>query len=217
MMASRSRPPRNRSHAASPRARSSLTALTALRAPAALLVLALSCAAGTQAASAQAAGATAGGAATAHPESGVRVAQAWIRWLPANLPAGGYLTLVNEGTRPAVLVAVSSPAYVSVALHRTLSSGGTTRMVPVSSISLAPHTTLDFASLGYHLMLTQTRASVQPGQSVPLTLRFADGGTLQVSAAVKPPAAEPGAAPAGKGMQGMPGMADMPNMPGMSH
>jgi hypothetical protein len=146
-------------------------------------------------------------------EDGVRVAQAWIRWLPANLPAGGYLTLVNESARTVTLVAVHSPAYASVALHRTLTSGGTARMVPVAGISVPAHATLDFASLGYHLMLTQARQPVQPGQQLPLRLQFADGGTLDVNAQVKPPTAQP-SMPA---MPGVPGMPGMKNMPGMSH
>jgi periplasmic copper chaperone A len=36
---------------------------------------------------------------------------AWVRWLPGNLPAGGYLTLRNDGDRPATLVSVSSPDF----------------------------------------------------------------------------------------------------------
>lgn len=93
-----------------------------------------------------------------HAESRLRVTQIWIRWLPANLPAGGYLTL-----------------------------------------------------------MTQARAAVRPGQSLPLTLRFADGGTLTVNAAVRYPADAAPGKPAGKGMSGMPGMSDMPNMPGISY
>lgn len=141
-------------------------------------------------------------ATAAHAESGVRVTDAWIRWLPANLPAGGYLTLVNDSARTVTLVAVQSAAYASVALHRTLNSGGTARMVAVATIPVAAHSTLNFASLGYHLMLMQARQAVQPGQHLPLTLQFADGGTLQVSAQVKPPSAQPDSS----GMKGMPGM-----------
>ncbi|HTT04260.1 MAG TPA: copper chaperone PCu(A)C [Steroidobacteraceae bacterium] len=144
-------------------------------------------------------------AAAAPVEAGVRVEQAWIRWLPANLPAGGYLTLNNESARTVTLVAVQSPAYASVALHRTLTSGGTARMVAVPGIAVPPHSTLNFASLGYHLMLMQARQAVKPGQQVALTLQFADGGTLHISAQVKPPTAQSGTA------------AGMQNMPGMSH
>jgi len=156
---------------------------------------------------------TAAAAAVAHTEAGVHVTQAWIRWLPADLPAGGYLTLVNDSAHAVTLVAAHSAAYASVALHRTLTSGGTARMVPVAALSVPPHATLDFASLGYHLMLTHARHPVQPVAQVPLTLQFADGGTLTLTAEVKPPAAQP--AKSGKpGMHGMPGM---PDMPGMSH
>ncbi|HWG75184.1 MAG TPA: copper chaperone PCu(A)C [Steroidobacteraceae bacterium] len=149
-------------------------------------------------------------ATAAHAETGVRITQAWIRWLPANLPAGGYLTLVNDSARTVTLVAVQSTAYASVALHRTLTNGGTARMVPVAAIAVPAHSTLDFASLGYHLMLMQARQSVQPGQHLPLTLQFADGGTLQISAQVKPPSAQPDSS-------SMKDMKDMKGMPGMSH
>ncbi|HEX4052309.1 MAG TPA: copper chaperone PCu(A)C [Steroidobacteraceae bacterium] len=161
--------------------------------------------------------AAAADSAGAQSERGVRVAQAWIRWLPANLPAGGYLTLVNDSARPVTLVAVQSPAYASVALHRTLTSGGTARMVPVAAIPVPAHATLDFASLGYHLMLMQARQPVQPGQQLPLTLQFADGGTLQISAQVKPPTWVPPSAHAGATMPGMPDMPGMGKMPGKSH
>ncbi|HEY7929566.1 MAG TPA: copper chaperone PCu(A)C [Steroidobacteraceae bacterium] len=143
-------------------------------------------------------------AADAHVEQGVRVEQAWIRWLPANLPAGGYLTLNNGSARTVTLVAVRSPAYASVALHRTLTSGGTARMVAVAGISVPAHSTLNFESLGYHLMLMQARQAVAPGQQVALTLQFADGGTLHISAQVKPPTAQPSS---DAGMKDMPGMA----------
>lgn len=164
------------------------------------------------------------GTAGSHDEAGVRIAQAWIRWLPANLPAGGYLTLVNDSARTVTLVAVHSSAYASVALHRTLTSGGTSSMVPVAAIAVPAHATLDFASLGYHLMLMQARHDVQPGQQVPLTLQFADGGTLRISAQVRPPNGQPDSAHSDSsnmpGMENMPGMKNMPGMektPGVTH
>ena len=42
---------------------------------------------------------------------------AWARWLPGDLPAGGYVTLVNSGERPISLIAVSSPDYALVSMH----------------------------------------------------------------------------------------------------
>ncbi len=159
-------------------------------------------------------GTVAPAAGTAEP---VRVQQAWIRWLPANLPAGGYVTLTNPGDRAVTLVSASSPDYGSVALHRSLTQNGTSRMVPVARIDVAPHATLNFASFGYHFMLMQPRVPVAPGDHVPVTLHFADGRSLTASFEVRKPDA---GAPPAKGMAGMPGMPNMPNMPntaGTSH
>ncbi|HTW74291.1 MAG TPA: copper chaperone PCu(A)C [Steroidobacteraceae bacterium] len=155
--------------------------------------------------SAGVAGVTSSALAADAPAQGapVQIRQAWIRWLPANLPAGGYLTLSNPSARTVSLVGASSPDYGSVMLHRSLEHNGTSRMVPVAHIDVAPHSTLSFASLGYHLMLMRPRTSITPGDHVPVTLRFADGRSMTVSFQVVKPSA---GAPADTSMANMPGM-----------
>jgi periplasmic copper chaperone A len=170
-----------------------------------LLIAACLLAAGLLATAAATAAGAPGAAAGARTGEPVRVQQAWIRWLPANLPAGGYVTLTNLSDRAVALISASSPDYGSVALHRSLVHNGTASMVPVARINLAAHATLNFESLGYHLMLMQPRASVAPGDHVPVTLHFADGGSLTASFEVRKPAA------------GAPDAKSMANMPGMSH
>jgi hypothetical protein len=93
-------------------------------------------------------------------------------------------------------------------------------MVAVQSIAIPAHASLDFASLGYHLMLEQARASIAPGQTLSLVLRFADGGMLRIAASVRPPDGTPAARTAPGSMPGMPdmpGMSGMSGMPGMSN
>jgi hypothetical protein len=51
-------------------------------------------------------------------------------------------------------------------------------MVPVASVDVPPHGSVSFAPGGYHLMCMAPAATLKPGTSVPMTLRFADGGTL---------------------------------------
>jgi len=120
------------------------------------------------------------------PAPTIRVEKAWIRWLPTGVPAGGYLTLTNTGDRALILIDVSSPAFGEVMLHRTRNRAGTVEMLPVERITIEAHTTLDFASLGYHLMLMQESKPLRPGDRVPITLRFEDGATLTVSFEVRP-------------------------------
>jgi copper(I)-binding protein len=110
----------------------------------------------------------------------IRVEEAWIRWLPAGVPSGGYATLINIGDRPVILIAASSPDYGEVSLHRTLDRGGTVDMVPVAKITINPHSSVNFAAMGYHFMLMQPSKSRKPGDRVPITLRFADGASLLV-------------------------------------
>jgi copper(I)-binding protein len=143
----------------------------------------------------------------------LQVKDAWVRWLPGNLPAGGYVTLVNSGDRPASLVRATSPDYADVSLHRSSNVGGTSRMTPVDHISVAPHSSLAFATQGYHLMLSHPAKTLKPGDRVTLTLTFADGTTVSAVFDLRAP-------DAGAGMADMPDMhdmPDMPDMPGMQH
>jgi len=116
----------------------------------------------------------------------IRVEEAWIRWLPAGVPAGGYATLANIGDRPVILVAASSPEFGEISLHQTLDRGGTVDMVPVAKISINPHSSVNFAAMGYHFMLMQPSESRKPGDQVPITLRFADGASMVVPFEVRP-------------------------------
>jgi hypothetical protein len=134
----------------------------------------------------------------------VQVRDAWVRWLPGQLPAGGYLTLVNSGDHASSLVAASCPDYADVSLHRSRNVGGTSRMTPVHEITVAAHSSLEFATQGYHLMLAHPNKALQPGDHVPVTLSFAGGVVLTVQFELRPPSAD---APA----------TAMPDMPGMAH
>jgi len=115
----------------------------------------------------------------------IRVDEAWIRWLPAGVPAGGYMTLTNTGDRPVTLISASSPDYGEVSLHRNLNRGGTIEMAPAGEITVNPHASLNFAATGYHFMLMQPRTPRQPGDHIPITLHFADGASLTVEFEVR--------------------------------
>jgi copper(I)-binding protein len=130
----------------------------------------------------------------------IQVRDAWVRWLPGNLPAGGYLTLVNAGDQASSLVAASCPDYADVSLHRSRTVAGTSQMTPVEKITVAAHSRLEFAAQGYHLMLTHPRKTLRPGDRVPVTLSFSGGVALTVEFELRPPVAS----------------ADMSVMPAMS-
>jgi len=153
--------------------------------------------------------AAASGAQSSAAVSTLEIRDAWIRWLPASLPAAGYLTLINHGDQPIRLTGASSDAYRDISLHHSMSHEGMSHMESVSDINVPAHSTLRFEATGYHLMMMQPTRTLAPGDHVMLTLRFADGTVRGASFEVRAPN---GNAPAQNDMQGMPGMHDMPNM-----
>ena len=118
------------------------------------------------------------GGAAAHagePTPDIQVKEAWIRWLPADVPGGGYMTVVNTGAATRVLIAASSPDYAEVSIHQSRIRNGMNEMAPVESIELKPLIPVRFAEGGYHLMLMQPKRPLEPGDRVLITLRFARG------------------------------------------
>ncbi|HVX03785.1 MAG TPA: copper chaperone PCu(A)C [Rhodanobacteraceae bacterium] len=116
----------------------------------------------------------------------IRVEHAWIRWLPANLPAAGYATIINDGDGVQRLAGASSADYGSAMLHHSRLAQGDSTMEMIDHLDIPAHGSVKLAPGGYHLMLMHPKHPVKPGDKVPVTLRFADGTTLQVDFSVRP-------------------------------
>jgi copper(I)-binding protein len=112
----------------------------------------------------------------------VTVQKPWIRYLMPGIPAGGYLTLENTGDMPATLTGASSPDCSSLMLHQSMNMGGTAMMMPVASVPVPAHGQAALVEGGYHLMCMDPKMAV--GSKAAITLKFADGSTLLVSAPV---------------------------------
>jgi periplasmic copper chaperone A len=110
----------------------------------------------------------------------IQVKDAWIRWLPANLPGAGYMTLTNTGSAERVLIGAASPDYEEVGMHESHSNDAMNGMTPVGSVVLKPHSTVRFTEGGYHLMLMQPKRALHPGDRVSVTLRFEIGQPVTV-------------------------------------
>ena len=78
----------------------------------------------------------------------MQIRDAWVRWLPGNLPAGGYVTLINSSDRPISLITASSPDYALVSMHRTRTAAGISQMLPVDKITVDAHSTVEFGAQG---------------------------------------------------------------------
>jgi periplasmic copper chaperone A len=113
------------------------------------------------------------------------VSDGWFRALPANLPAGGYFTLRNDGPTEIALTGASSPACETLMLHESETTGGMAKMTDVKSILVVPGATLKFAPGGYHLMCMYPTAEMKVGATVFVTLQFLGGNSVTAPFAVK--------------------------------
>jgi len=116
----------------------------------------------------------------------IRASQAWIRVLPGELPAGGYVTLENAGDQPVTLRGATSTSYASAMLHKSSADGGVSRMAMVDSLGIPAHGKAELSPGGYHLMLMKATSPVKPGDKVKVTLTFSDGSTLDCDFLARP-------------------------------
>jgi len=114
------------------------------------------------------------------------VEHAWIRWLPASLPAAGYAVIENNSDAAVRLTGASSPDYGMVTLHYSRLAQGDSTMETVEYLDIPAHGSIKLAPGGYHLMLMHAKHPIKPGDTVKTTLKFANGATLQADFSVLP-------------------------------
>jgi periplasmic copper chaperone A len=123
---------------------------------------------------------------TALAQSGeLTVSDAWIRATPGSEVAAAYLTLHNGGSQTVVITGVHSTRLAMAMIHETRLVGTQSTMRPQPQLSIAPGATLRLAPGGLHIMLHPNPPALTPGESVPLVLELAGGGTLRVTARVR--------------------------------
>ncbi len=89
-----------------------------------------------------------------------------------------YFSIVNAGSQPDTLVAVSGESIGNITLHRTtIDDQAIARMRDLNGIALRPHTRVDFSPAGNHVMLDGLTTDLYEGDIIPLTLHFASGET----------------------------------------
>ena len=116
----------------------------------------------------------------------VRVEQPWARAsIGMARPAAAYLTLVNEGSESVTLTAVETPLAGKAEVHETTEKDGVMRMAPAGPQRVPSGGSVRMAPGGLHVMLMNLAQPLKQGQTLPLTLRFTDGSSLEVSAQIQ--------------------------------
>jgi len=108
---------------------------------------------------------------------------------PAVDTAVVYATIHNGAATSDVLDRVET-TLGSASLHRSEESThngmSMSSMAAVSSIAVPAHGDVRLAPGGYHVMIENLQAPLQPGQHIALRLHFRNGGWVSVSGLVTP-------------------------------
>lgn len=112
----------------------------------------------------------------------VVVKDAWSRAsIGTNRPGVAYMTLSNTGSDPVTLVGLETPLAMMPDIHETeTDANGISSMAPAGEITIPPGESVSLQPGGLHAMLMRLETKMVEGESFPLTLNFADGGSLTI-------------------------------------
>jgi len=124
------------------------------------------------------------GAASAHEYAlkSLKIDHPFARATPPGAKTGGvFVTVENTGSQSDRLMSVSSPVAGVAELHEMSVDAGVMRMRGVAALEVKPGETLQLKPGGYHVMLSELRQPLKVGDKFPLTLKFENAGTVEVS------------------------------------
>jgi copper(I)-binding protein len=103
----------------------------------------------------------------------VSVTDAWVRGtVPGQKATGAFMQL--KSSTDATLVSAASPVAKVVEIHEMALDGGVMRMRAIDKLVLPAGKAVDLKPGGYHVMLMDLGGPLKEGDSVPVTLTFAD-------------------------------------------
>jgi hypothetical protein len=117
---------------------------------------------------------------------GITVQDAWIRGIPPSATTtAAFMTIHNAGSDDAILKSADCEVAGSVQIHTMEQVGEIMKMKEVSELRIPANGQAILAPKGYHIMLIGLVRPIKEGESIPLSLNFADRATVVVDAVVK--------------------------------
>ena len=116
--------------------------------------------------------------------SSVTIKNAWVRQnIPPQTMTAAYLAVHNRGAETA-LISAFTPAAEVAEIHVMTTDGNIMRMKKIDRLPIPEDGSATLQPRGNHLMLIGLRRDLAPGDSLALTLTFANGQAQTVRAPV---------------------------------
>ena len=110
----------------------------------------------------------------------VQIENAYTRaTVPGQQVAGGFMKIENKGAADQ-LISASSPVSGEVQLHEMAMDGNVMKMRQVKDIAVPAGGAIELKPGGLHLMFMNIKAPLTAGDTVPVKLKFAKAGEVEV-------------------------------------
>lgn len=115
----------------------------------------------------------------------IQVVEAWSRPTPPGIDVGVAYFTIRNGGKSDRLLRVSSPVAKRAELHISAMKDGVMKMEGLSSVDVGSGAPVAFEPSGKHVMLMGLKRPLKEGDVFPLTLTFANAGSVQTSVRVR--------------------------------
>jgi len=112
--------------------------------------------------------------------------QVWIAEAPpVSRVLAAYMTIENNSDTALTITSASAEGFSGAAFHKTVFENGMAKMQHLSELTIAPHSKLELAPGGFHMMLFDPARTLHAGDSVKLVFSLENGHTIDIEAKVK--------------------------------
>ena len=115
----------------------------------------------------------------------LRIEAPWTRAALEGRQGAGFLTIRNTGAAADRLVSATSPVAGRTELHTHIRDGDVMRMRQVEDIAVPARGSVTLEPGGLHLMFMGLTRPLVAGETIPVTLRFAQAGEVTIQLAVQ--------------------------------
>ena len=110
----------------------------------------------------------------------IKIEDAYTRaTVPGQQVAGGFMKIENKGVADQ-LISASSPVAAEVQLHEMAMDGNVMKMRQVKDILVPAGGAVELKPGGLHLMFMNIKAPLTAGETIPVKLKFAKAGEVEV-------------------------------------
>lgn len=110
-------------------------------------------------------------------------------WSPAAPPVAkvmaGYMTISNNSQHAIKVSTAKSPLFKNVEIHLTKMENDMMRMVKQEHLNIPANTKVELKPGGLHMMLIGKLKPIKTGSSIPVTISFDNGESINITLAVK--------------------------------